>query len=186
MPKHQPALPAIWLVSDARNDAVLEIVLAWLPRGSGLIFRHYHLPPERRLARFQKLARIARRRGHRIALSGTARQARQWRADAAYGPAVRLARGPALPRLVTAHSLREIGWARRARACGIALSPVFPTRSHPDSKPLGLLGFRLLAARAGRCVIALGGMNAARAKRLGSTPWAAIDGLIPKARRRSS
>ena len=186
MPKRQPALPVIWpkiwLVSDARNDAALECALARLPRGSGLIFRHYHLPPDERRARFDLLARIARRRGHWIALSGTARQARQWRADAAYGSPASLSRGLALPRLVTAHSMAEIARARRARAEAIVLSPVFATRSHPGRKPLGLLAFRLLARRSGCPAIALGGMNAARAKVLGSSPWAAIDGLVPKQR----
>jgi thiamine-phosphate pyrophosphorylase len=83
-------------------------------------------------------------------------------------------------RLVTAHSLAEIAMARRARADAIVLSPVFATRSHPGARPLGPLRFRLLAARAGVPVIALGGMTAARARRVGATHWAAIDGLIPK------
>jgi thiamine-phosphate pyrophosphorylase len=83
-------------------------------------------------------------------------------------------------KLITAHSLREIAAGRRARADAIVLSPVFATRSHPGARTLGPLRFRLLAARAGLPVIALGGMDAARARRLGQAPWAAIDGLIPK------
>src|SRR5258706_1702082 len=134
MSKRQPALPSLlpkrWLVSDARNDAVLERVLRRLPRGSGLIFRHYHLPPGERRARFAALARIARRRGYLLALSGDAATARRWGADAAYGSPRRLSRGPAATRLATAHSLREIAVANRARAHAILLSPVFPTRSH--------------------------------------------------------
>ncbi|MFN5818931.1 MAG: thiamine phosphate synthase, partial [Novosphingobium sp.] len=42
VPRKKP-LPAIWLLSDARNDAVLERALMRLPRGSGFVFRHYHL-----------------------------------------------------------------------------------------------------------------------------------------------
>jgi thiamine-phosphate pyrophosphorylase len=83
-------------------------------------------------------------------------------------------------RLVTAHSLREVAVARRARADAIVLSPVFPTRSHPGATALGPLRFRLLATRAGTPVIALGGMDARRARRIGARRWAAIDGLIPK------
>jgi thiamine-phosphate pyrophosphorylase len=177
MPRRQPALPSIWLVSDARNDARLERVLARLPRGSGLIYRHYHLDPPRRRARFERLAPIARRRGHLLVLAGDPRQARQWRAQGAYGPAVRLARGPAILRLATAHSLAEIAAARRGRADAVVLSPAFPTRSHPGARTLGPLRFRLLAIVAGLPVIALGGMNAARARRLGARHWAAIDGI---------
>lgn len=180
MPRRYPTLPTIWLVTDARNDPVLETILARLPRGSGLIYRHYHLQPRDRRARFDRLAALARRRGHRIVLSGPARQARAWRADGAYGSAEVLAPGPATLRLITAHSLREIAMARRAGADAIVLSPVFATRSHPGARVLGTLRFRLLATRAGAPVIALGGMCPAAAQRIGSPPWAAIDGLIPK------
>jgi thiamine-phosphate pyrophosphorylase len=184
MPSRQPALPALWstlwLVTDARNDVALEAALARLPRGSGLIYRHYHLSAPARRARFVRLQALARRRRHWLVLSGTPREARAWGADGAYGPPARLARGPRILRLVTAHSLREIAEARRARADAILLSPIFATRSHPGARSLGGLRFRLLAARAGVPVIALGGMTVARSKRLGAVPWAAIDGLIPK------
>jgi thiamine-phosphate pyrophosphorylase len=172
--------PAIWLVSDARNDAALETVLARLPRGSGLIYRHYHLAPADRRARFDRLAALARRRGHAVVLAGTPREARAWRADGVYGPPARLARGPALLRLVTAHGLREIAMARRAHAAAIVLSPVLLTRSHPSARALGPLRFRLLATRAGLPVIALGGMTPRRARWLAVGHWAAIDGLIAK------
>lgn len=175
MSQRQPALPAIWLVTDARNDARLEAALAKLPRGSGLIFRHYHLAAGERRARFDRLARTARRRGHVVILAGSAQEARRWRADGAYGAPAQM-RGPGL-RLVTAHSLTEIAAARRVRADAILLSPAFATRSHPGARPLGPLRFRLLAARAGMAVIALGGMNAPRARRLGAKRWAAIDGI---------
>lgn len=164
-------LPSIWLVSDARNDTLLEQILRRLPRGSGLIFRHYHLPQAERRARFQALQRIAQAMGHLSFLSADARTARAWSADGAYGSAAVLARGPALPRLITAHSLREL---RASRSDAFVLSPVFPTRSHPGAKALGPIRFLLLAAQAP--TIALGGMTKKRASRL-KTPWAAIDGL---------
>jgi thiamine-phosphate pyrophosphorylase len=66
MPPRQP-LPTIWLLSDARNDAVLESALKRLPRGSGFVFRHYHLKPD------------------------SAGEARRWGADLAYGPGGQLA-----------------------------------------------------------------------------------------------
>ncbi|MBV1917277.1 MAG: thiamine phosphate synthase [Sphingomonadaceae bacterium] len=170
-------IPDIWLISDARNDARLETALAHLPHGSGLIFRHTHLDERRRRARFAKLARIARMRGHLVILSGSAALARQWGADGAYGPAGLLARGPACLRLVTAHGLHEIGKAHRARADALLLSPVFPTRSHPGADALGATRFRLLASRALVPTIALGGMTRRRAKAIGWKKWAAIDGL---------
>ncbi|MBS3927731.1 MAG: thiamine phosphate synthase [Sphingomonadales bacterium] len=166
VPRLKP-LPAIWLISDARNDAALEAALRRLPRGSGLVFRHYHLGEAARRARFDALARLARARGHVVALAGSRAQARRWGADKAYG---------AGGHLVPVHDLREIGRAARAEA--LLLSPVFPTRTHPGAKALGPLRFRLLAARARVPVIALGGMNRRSAKRLKWPLWAGIDAFL--------
>ena len=176
----QPQLPAIWLVTDARNDAALETALADLPRGSGVIFRHHHVDGPARRARFEQVARLARRHGHWIVLAGSAAQARAWRADGAYGNPNRLARGPDFARLCTAHSLREIADANRTRTTAVLLSPVFHTRSHPGAKVLGPVRFRVLATRSAVPVIALGGMTARRARALGTMRWAAIDGLSSK------
>lgn len=179
--KRRHPLPQVWLVSDARNDRALDAALQRLPRGSGLIFRHYHQPPRERLARFAALKRICRARGHLAVWAGTMAEARRLGADGAYGSAAVLATGAAGLRLATAHSLREIGRAQRADV--LLLSPVFPTRSHPGGKALGPLRFRLLAARATCPVIALGGMDTDRSARLGHVKWAGIDAFCDKATR---
>ncbi len=173
-------LPRLWLVSDARTDAGLEQALRRLPRGSGFIFRHYHLPPRERAARFRALLRLCRLRGVVAVWAGTPRAARGVGADGSYGAPPLLARGPATLRLVTAHSLRELAAAGRARADLALLSPVFATRSHPGGPTLGALRFLLLARQSPRPVIALGGMNLANARRLPGHGWAAIDGLAHK------
>ncbi|MDR7102299.1 thiamine phosphate synthase [Croceicoccus sp. BE223] len=169
-----PRLPRMWLISDARNDARLETALARMPRGSGLIYRHYHQPPAQRLARFRRLARLARKRGIVIAWAGLPRDARRADADASYGPP--LAPG-GLPRLATVHSWRELGAAHRTGASLVLISPVFATRSHPGAQVLGEVRARLLARAACVPVIFLGGMTCARARRLAPHGWAAIDGL---------
>ncbi|MEM8726358.1 MAG: thiamine phosphate synthase [Pseudomonadota bacterium] len=73
--------------------------------------------------------------------------------------------------------MQEIGLANRFGADAVLLSPVFTTRSHPGGKVLGAQRFRRLASYARTPVIALGGMNAARARELDWPLWAAIDGL---------
>ena len=156
----QPPLPTIWLVTDARTDAALDRAIATLPRGSGVIFRHYHLSPEARAARLAQVRRLCCRFGHRLEIGG-----------AGYGlPAPNR-------RLATAHDLREIGRANRFGAEAVLLSPLHPTRSHPGGKSLGRLKFLLLAKRARMPVIALGGMTARRFRGLPVHGWAAIDGL---------
>lgn len=166
-------VPRTLLLSDARNDHRLESVLSRLPRGSALVFRHYHLPPAQRRARFKVLRRICAKRGVLIVTAG---EARGWRAGGHYGAPQTLGRTQG-HRLATAHSLAEIGAAVRARATAILLSPVFPTRSHPGAPVLGPVRFLLMARRSPLPVIALGGMTKRRAARLPVWGWAAIDGL---------
>lgn len=166
-------VPRTLLLSDARNDERLESVLSRLPRGSALVFRHYHLPPAARRARFEALRRLCARRGVLVITAG---EARGWRADGYYGAPQSLGCAQGL-RLATAHSLAEIGAAVRAQASAILLSPVFPTRSHPGAPVLGPLRFLHLARRSPLPIIALGGMTKRRAARLPVWGWAAIDGL---------
>lgn len=177
MAQDQP-LPHLWLLSDARNDASLDQALLRLPRASGLIYRHYHLPPPQRYQRFCELARIARLRGHCVILSDSALTAREWGAQGIYGaPRSLYPRRSGLLHLATAHDPTEIALANRLGADAILLSPVFATRSHPGGAVLGAARFRLLARLASVPVIALGGMNLRAAQRLDWPRWAAIDGL---------
>ncbi len=178
VPRHQTRepLPDLWLLSDARNDARLEQALRALPRGSGFVFRHYHLAPEARRRRFDDLAKIARECGHAVILSGTPGEAERWGADGLYGPPGGIGPGPAL-RIATAHGRAEIEEANAIGADAVMLSPVFATRSHPDAQALGPERFHVLATLAQMPVIALGGMTPVRAQELGWPRWAAIDGL---------
>ena len=184
MPLRQP-FPDLWLLSDERNDATLERALRRLPRGSGFIYRHYHLPDAERVTRWFELRAIARARAHAVILADSALTAREWGADGIYGaPRALSPTSSDLLTLATAHDLTEIGLANRVRADAVLLSPVFPTRSHLDAQSLGPLRFRLLAAYARMPVIALGGMNAQAARRLAWPRWAAIDGLAWRDRRK--
>ena len=153
-------MPCLWLITDARTDAGLERAIARLPRGSGVIFRHHHLPPKPRAARLAQVRRLCRRFGHRLEIAGQG-----------YGP-------PAPHRrLATAHDLREVGRANRCGAQVVLISPVFATRSHPGAPTLGPVRLLLLARRARMPTIALGGMTVRRFRGLGIYGWAAIDGL---------
>ncbi len=173
---HTP-LPLLWLLSDARNDTQLERALAALPPGSGFVYRHYHLPPSQREARFAHLAKLARSNNHCVILSDDAERAAAWGAAGVYGPVGRMPCDGALLKLVTAHDRHEIAAADRAGAHGIFVSPVFRTRSHRGGTVLGAARFHRLAAGATAPIIALGGMNPKRAADLQWPRWGAIDGL---------
>lgn len=175
---HFQSLPDLWLLSDERNDRVLEDRLRALPPGSGFVYRHYHLPPAERVARFYALQRTSDACGHLVILADSALTAREWGADGIYGaPHSLYPTRRDLVTIATAHDLAEIGQANRARADAVMLSPAFPTRSHPGAATLGPQRFRHLARHAHMPVIALGGMTHNTAKRLDWPRWAAIDGL---------
>ena len=177
MPKRQ-SLPQIWLLSDERNDDVLEQSLRAMPRRSGFIYRHYHLDGPQRWARFQALRRLCKACEHTLILADSALTAREWGADGIYGAPLSLypTRGD-LIQLATAHNLRELAQAGHKGADAALLSPVFPTHSHPGGKVLGAARFRMLAKHSPIPVIALGGMSKPRANALQWPRWAAIDGL---------
>lgn len=171
-------LPDLWLLSDARNDAALDTALSRLPRGSALVYRHYHLPDAERIERYFALRRIAKARGHLVILADSALTAREWGADGYYGAPLALTpRRAGLLAVAAVHDLREIAQANRVGADAALLSPAFPTRSHPGATALGPLRFRLMARFAQMPVIALGGMDQGGADRLAWGRWAAIDGL---------
>ncbi|MEH6827630.1 MAG: thiamine phosphate synthase, partial [Parasphingorhabdus sp.] len=73
------------MFTDERNDALLEHAIKRLPRRSGIVFRHYHLPEPLRQARFETVKKLALRRGHIVFLAGSTALARRWRADGVHG-----------------------------------------------------------------------------------------------------
>jgi thiamine-phosphate pyrophosphorylase len=177
MPKrHCPstqALPRIWLMTDERLGAGLMDAVRALPKGSGIIFRHYATPVAERRALFNSIQAMARRNGHVLLLAGPVRLARYWGADGSHGRHKGAMTAPV-------HSLREMRAAERAGAQLLFVSPIFETRSHPGKSGKGPLHLANLTRQAKRPVIALGGMTRARFKTLRQTGiygWAAIDGL---------
>lgn len=75
------------------------------------------------------------------------------------------------------HNIAELRVALIERRPLILLSPLYPTRSHPDWIPFPRMRAAALARLGGRRLIALGGMDArrfARIKRLGFQGWAGI------------
>jgi thiamine-phosphate pyrophosphorylase len=139
------------LIADERLGDRLWSTVRKLPPGSGVIVLFPGLSQRER----QNVIRRLRRTGTRLRI-----------VDEASGCAVRV------------HNLPELRRALLARVAMILLSPIYPTASHPERKPLPRMHAAALARLAGRKLIALGGMNARRFKRierLGFQAWAGID-----------
>ena len=160
-------------MTDERQGEGLWAAIQRLPRGGGIVFRHYGLPPETRRALFRQVRSAARRRGLMLLLGGDAATAAAWGADGWHGRG----RGPGL-HSAPVHDRRELRAAERSGAALLFVSPVYPTRSHPGAPFLGEEGFARLTRQASRPVVALGGVDGMRARRLrllGAYGWAGID-----------
>ncbi|HYW16021.1 MAG TPA: thiamine phosphate synthase [Allosphingosinicella sp.] len=163
MPRRQP-LPRLWLMTDERLGEGLWESLERLPRGSGVVFRHYGLAPTERRRLFARIRKIASRRRLLLLTVG-----KGLRGDGMHG-------GRHGGFSASAHNLRELKSAERSGAKLVFLSPAFPTRSHPGARTLGPVRFGLIAGQARVPVIALGGVDARKARRLPHIHgWAGID-----------
>ncbi|CAA6604871.1 Thiamine monophosphate synthase [Rhodospirillaceae bacterium LM-1] len=179
--------PVFVLMTDSRLANPLSAA-AKLQRGSWVILRFqvgealpsYAVP----------LRRLCRQRGLEFLVAGDHRLAAKLRADGLH-LSERHARtfclstalswiGGKRPRRwlsVAAHSSRGLAQAARIKANVAILSPVFPTRSHPEVKPLGLCKFQNLSKSARLPVIALGGVSRQTAKRLTQAKLVGLAGI---------
>jgi thiamine-phosphate pyrophosphorylase len=158
-------------MTDERQGEALWEALERLPRGSGVVFRHYSLGPAERRELFGRVRRVAKRRRLLLLTAGG-----RLRADGLHN-----GRGRGL-RSASAHNLAQLRTAERSGAKLVFLSPAFVTRSHPAVRALGPVRFGLVSSQARVPVIALGGVDARRARRLPHIyGWAGIDAWMSSA-----
>jgi len=159
-------------------------VVETLPRGSAVILRHYG-DPEREALAF-RLASVCRGRDLRLLIAEDISLAVRVRAHGIHLPEARVAIPARTWRthgrhewLVTAaaHSPGAVMRAARAGAHAVLLSPVFPTKSHPDAAPIGPLRFAAWVRESPLPVYALGGISVSSARRLASSGAAGFAGI---------
>ena len=151
--KRRQTIPRQWLVADDRIGEGLWRAVRRLPPGSGVLFLFSGVPKGERARLLARVRRLARARMLLVV-------------DEMADGAARV------------HGLAELRKAQLAGASLLFLSPMFPTRSHPDWKPLERMRASSMVRLANRPVIALGGMNARRFRQvepLGFSGWAGID-----------
>lgn len=172
-PGLRPALPRVVLMTDDRRLPDPRAAVCGLPRGAGVVFRHYGWPAAERERLGRALRALARARGLVFLVGCDGALATRLGADGLHLPEAMLARAAGWRRcrpgwLITGavHGARALAAAARLRLDGVLLSPVWPSASHPGVAPLGPLRFAALAARAPTPVLALGGMDGGRLRRL--------------------
>lgn len=161
--------PMRWLMTDERQGDALWRALRRLPRGSGVVFRHYATPAAARRRLFARIRAVARRRGLLLVRAGD----QAMRGEA--GTHGQRGRGVTT---WAAHDRREAVAAVRGGADMVFVSPLFATRSHPGATVLGPLRAAVIARGLPVTVIALGGMDETRFRRvrhLAFDGYAAID-----------
>ena len=181
-------LPPLILMTDETRLADPIVAARALPKGSAVILRHTDAKARHRLA--GALKEIARSRGLWLLIANDAALAIRIGADGLHLSETRMreaahfkALRPSWLITAAAHSARALVLAANARADAALLAPIFETRSHEARRPLGVARARLMGARAGLPVYALGGIDAANVGRLYGAQLAgiaAIGGLIPE------
>ena len=161
------APPALILVVDRARLADPLGAARRLPAGAAVLLRDYGAADRAPFAR--ALAALCRRRRLRFLIGG------DWRLAARLGAGLHMPEALARRRrghgwrTAAAHGRAGLCRAARAGAGAALLSPVFPTASHPGAAALGPVRFAGLVRAAGLPVYALGGLDAARTRRLAGT-----------------
>ena len=181
-------LPNLFFFTDERRVDDLATVVAGLPDGVGVIFRHYTHPG--RLGLAAEISSQCRSQHRCLLIAGSPEIARTVGADGVHWPEVQFQTGLASRKpippywIVTTavHSLRAICNLRHRRVDAAFLSPIFPTASHPDRPHfLGPVRSAALARTSSTPLYGLGGISAGSALRLknsGLVGFGAIGALL--------
>jgi thiamine-phosphate pyrophosphorylase len=172
-------LPRAWFVTDPKRTPDPAAIAARLPKGWGVIYRHFGARD--RCTVGAKLARICRQRDLVLLVSADPALAASINADGVHWPEARLRgvrkRSPRFIETASAHSRAGIARARTLGLDATLVSTIFPSPSPSAGRAMGALRFRLLARAARFPVYALGGVNERTAARAmpHAAGWAAVD-----------
>lgn len=156
------------LMTDEERMPSPESFLSQLPRGASVILRHYSDQNRESLA--VRLKDLCRRRGLHLLIGGDWRlavrvdayglhlPAREAAGDLEVGARLWIRRQKKLL-TVAAHNPRDVRRAGAIGANAALLSPVFPTKSHPERHHLGPVRCAAITRMAKIAIIALGGVT---------------------------
>ena len=177
--RHFPAdLPTCVFLTDPERTPDPAAIVAKLPPGVGLIYRHFGA--DNRLHMAEQLAILSKRRGVKFLIAADPALAISVGADGVHWPEARLRqarawRGRFAIQTASAHSRRAIWRAAQFGMDAVLVSAVFPSESKSADRPLGVPRFRRMVAGSQLPVFALGGVNPTTAMRI--SPVAGLSGI---------
>ncbi|MFN7056185.1 thiamine phosphate synthase [Hyphomonas sp.] len=179
--RHLPAgLPPAFFLTDPARTPDPAAIAAGLPRGWGVIYRHFGAPDQEAAA--LELAAACRARGLVLLIGADARLAMQVGADGVHWPsrlagAARRWAGRFGMQTASAHGRAELARLAGLPVEAALVSAVFPSASPSAGAAMGPLRLRQLARLSPVPVYGLGGVNADNARRIsGFAGLAAIEG----------
>lgn len=157
-----PGLPPLFSLTDPARTPDPTRLARTLPKGTGLIYRHYGADDRQDIA--DGLAHISARRGLVLLIANDALLARAVGADGVHWPEANLTearkwRGAFNIMTCSAHSRLALRHANRAGVTAALLSAIYPSGSPSAGPPIGPRRFRQLARGANLPVYALGGVT---------------------------
>lgn len=180
--RHFPAglPPALFLTDPARIADPLPVI-AGLPPGWGVVFRHFGSPE--RLGDGEAIASLCRQRGLTLLVSADPHLAMRLNASGVHWPArcahqARRWTQRFSLQTCSAHAPAELRAAARLPVSAIVFSKVFPSESRSAARTVGLTRFRQLRLSSPKPVYALGGIDARSGSAVaGLAGLAAIKGI---------
>jgi thiamine-phosphate pyrophosphorylase len=170
-------LPTLWLFTDERARLNLSV----LPRGAGVVVRHYGHP--QRASFVRSIVQQGKALGLIMLVAGDMHLAMAVGAHGVHLPEhlVRRYRKPYAKFIITAAAHNYVALRNARSADAMFLSPLFSTRSHAEGLTLGSLRASCLARGKKQAVFALGGITQQKAKHLATLGFSgigAIDGWL--------
>jgi thiamine-phosphate pyrophosphorylase len=177
-------LPPVIFMTDAERTPDPGAAIKRLPKGAGVIFRHYQVPNRKEIA--QSLVLLCRQRRITFLVAEDWRLAMEINADGIHLPehdlrswrgcSTRLG-GKNFMITAAAHSQKSLWAAARAGVNAVLVSPVFPTVSHPKNVPLGITRFANMCRVSPVPVYALGGISKNNLARLHNSGCVGVAGI---------
>jgi thiamine-phosphate pyrophosphorylase len=171
-------------MTDAERTPDPGTAIKRLPKGAGVIFRHYQVPNRKEIA--QELVLLCRPRRIKFLVADDWRLAMQINADGVHLPEHALQNwkgcgsGVGSKNLLitaAAHSQKSLWAAARVGVNAVLVSPVFPTASHSEKVPLGLTRFANMCRVSPVPVYALGGITENNLTRLQNCGCVGVAGI---------